>query len=429
MRTCVAALATALLLASAPAAAETVVITHARAVTMTDGGTLDDATIVIRDGKIAAVGTETDAPDDARVIDAGGRFVTPGLTNSLTRLGLVEVGNAEDTVDHAQGAQGYGIAFDVQYGINAASVAIPIARAEGLTRAVAAPSSQTGTPFLGFGAGLRLLPGSDILDRPKIALFAAVGGGTTGEGDRSRSAEWQMIRRAFDEARAQGSFLRVFRNRPGGEQFLRQIDVEALQPVLKGEIPLALSVHRESDIREAVRLADDYGIRVILVGAAEAWRVADLLAARNIPVVIDPADNLPTSFDQMGARRDNAAMLHEAGVTIAFFNSGINMTYHAGASPRESAGIAVANGLPWDAALAALTRNAAKIWGMADAGVIAAGHAADLVIWDGDPLEVTSAPVEVIVGGTPVSLKTRETELRDRYHPKNGNSGLPPAYR
>lgn len=428
MRTWLASLALPLVIAVSPACAETLAITNARAVTMTDEGTLEDATIIIRDGRIASIGGASELPQDARVIDAAGKLVTPGLMNSLTRLGLVEVSNAQDTVDHAQGAQGYAIAFDVQYGLNPNSMLIPIVRAEGLTRAITAPSVQTGTPFLGFGAGLRLMEGADILDRPQVALFATVGGSTTGEGSQSRSAEWQVIRRAFDEARDFGKPLRFFRSRPGHDQFLRNIDLEALQPVLKGEIPLAIFVHRESDIRQAVRLADDYGLRVILLGAAEAWRAADLLAAKKIPVVIDPFDNLPMSFDEMGARLDNAAILHRAGVVMGFFDSGINMTHHAGASLREAAGIAVANGLPWDAAMEALTRNAAAIWG-ATAGTIAAGQAADLVIWDGDPLEVMSAPTTVIVAGAPVSLKTRETELRDRYHPEHWDSKLPPAYR
>lgn len=429
MRKWFAALCLPLLLAAGPADAGTLAITNARVVTMTDEGTLDSATIIVRDGRIEAVGSSQDLPQDARVIDAEGKLVTPGLMNSLTRLGLVEVSNAQDTVDHAQGAQGYAIAFDVQYGINPNSMLIPIVRAEGLTRAITAPSSQTGTPFLGFGAGLRLVAGVDILDQPKVALFATVGGSTTGEGSQSRSAEWQMIRRAFDEARDFGKPFRFFRSRPGHDQFLRNIDLEALQPVLEGEIPLAIFVHRESDIRQAVKLADDYGLRLILLGAAEAWRAADLLAAKKIPVVIDPFDNLPMSFDEMGARLDNAAILHAAGVVIAFFDSGINMTHHAGASLREGAGIAVANGLPWEAALAAMTRNAAAIWGASSHGSIWAGQAADLVIWDGDPLEVMSAPTQVIVGGEPVSLRTRETELRDRYHPKHRDSKLPPAYR
>ena len=171
----------------------------------------------------------------------------------------------------------------------------------------------------------------------------------------------------------------------------------------------------------ALALARDFPVRVILYGGAEAWRVAAPLAAARIPVILDPLEDLPMSYDELGARRDNAARLAKAGVTIAFSVSGqeIYRSYDAGPAIREGAGVAVANGLPYRAALEAITVGPARIWGIEDhAGTLAAGKDADLVIWDGDPLEPTTAPVMVMIAGQDIPLVTRQTLLRDRYAPK-----------
>jgi imidazolonepropionase-like amidohydrolase len=209
-----------------------------------------------------------------------------------------------------------------------------------------------------------------------------------------------------------------------------RINREALVPVLEGRVPLAIVAARESDIRAAIRLADDYKVRVIVYGGAEAWRVAPLLAVHRIAVVLDPFANVPATFDEIGARPDNAAILEQAGVLIAFEVHPFFATHNAGLILREAAGIAVANGLPWDAALKALTCNPARIWGLDDHyGAIAVGQEADLVIWDGDPLEPASRAQHVLVRGREVSLRTRQTELRDRYAPARVSDPWPPAYR
>ena len=195
-------------------------------------------------------------------------------------------------------------------------------------------------------------------------------------------------------------------------------------------MPLAIAAARESDIRQAIALGDDYGVRIVIVGGQSAWKVAPLLAARKIPVVLNPFDDLPATFDELGARLDNAAILDKAGVMIAFSVPGIHMSHDAGSALREAAGLAVANGLPWEAALRAVTINPARIFGVGDHyGTLAVGMDADLVIWDSDPLEPGSAPTTVLVQGRDVSLITRQTLLRDRYHPRHHDDPWPPAYR
>lgn len=203
-------------------------------------------------------------------------------------------------------------------------------------------------------------------------------------------------------------------------------------PVLERRMPLAVLANREADIRQAVSVGRTQGISIVIVGGAEAWRAADLLAANQVPVILDPLDELPVSFDVIGARRDNAALLARAGVLISFMVSGqgIYLSYDVGPALREGAGMAVANGLPYPQAIRAITQSAGRIWGdpaaagrPAAAGkpgiaaALVAGAAADLVIWDADPLEPSSAPTVVMFGGREISLQTRQTLLRDRYRP------------
>lgn len=405
------------------AQAEPVAIVNAKAVTMTEAGIVDNATIIMDGGNIVAMGSSVTVPTGAMVIDAKGRMVTPALMNSVSQLGLVEVGSADDTNDTASLDSGMGAAFDIRYALNGNSVLIDIARADGLVRAVAMPQGTMKTPFLGTASLLYLRPGVDVLDRAAVAVAVKIGGAVTRGPGHSRAADWQLLRNALDDARSYKASPTAYAAAPN------RLDLAALEPVLDGKALLVIDTMRESDIRQAVAVADAYAVRVALMGAAEAWRVADLLAAKNIPVILDPTLNMPATFDELGARQDSAAILAKAGVTLAFVPNRLGQNYNAGTSLREGAGIAVANGLEWAQALAAITVNPARIWGIADRyGALEAGKAADVVIWDGDPLEVTSAPVAVLIAGKPISLETRQTKLRDRYAPRRAN-GLPPVYR
>ena len=418
MRHWVHLIAAGSLLAGHQVLAETVAITHAKAWTMTTTEPVENATIVITDGKITSVGPGGAAPSAARLIDAKGRAVTPGLISAATHLGLLEVSNATETVDSGVKSGSLGAAFDVQYAINANSTLIQLARADGVSRAITYPVHSGIAPLSGTGALLRLLDSSDLVERSGVGVFAVVGGRSSSDAGGSRAAQWKLLRDALDAAKTGLA--------APASPTTRTPEFLALEPVLAGKIPLVISVDRESDIRQVLELASDYTLKVVIIGGVEAWMAADALAAAKIPVILDPEANLPGSFDELGARLDNAALLHKAGVTIAtvVVASGIQQSYNAGLSMREGAGLAVANGLPYIDGLKSITWVPAQIWGMADrCGSIATGRDADLVIWDGDPLEPSTLAVTVLIAGKEMSLVTHQTELRDRYLPKAGLAG------
>ena len=409
--------------------AQTIAIVGAKAYLTPDADPVVNATIVVRDGRIAAAGPALSPPAGAHIIDAKGRIVMPGLMDSDSELGLMETGSSDST-DHSVSSGPLSAAFDIEYALNSNSTLLPVARADGLTRAVTLPASSAGPPFAGWGAVLRLSEGTDILDRAKAAMAITVGGMAAPQSGGSRSAQWILIRNALDEARRFESDPSSRQNSGSGEWLLSRINLEALLPVIHGQAPLAITAYRESDIRQAIALQEECKVRVVLLGGDEAWRVADLLASQKIPVVLNPYASDPATFDQLGARLDNAAILARAGVIVSFLAPSVHMSHNAGLAIREGAGIAVANGLPWQHALEALTVNPAKTWGIADHyGTLEPGKDADLVLWDGDPLEPASAPELVLVRGKEVSLKTRQTELEQRYSPKRAKDPWPPAYR
>jgi imidazolonepropionase-like amidohydrolase len=259
-------------------------------------------------------------------------------------------------------------------------------------------------------------------------MFVRIGGSASATAGGSRAAQWTLLRRALGEAAQLGTR----RELSADDRLFSRYDLEALRPVAAGQTILAIQTNRESDIRQAIQRARELRLRVVLIGAAEAWRVAGELAAARIPVLVDSGANLPLSYDELGARADNAAILAQAGVAVGIAPSAhsIDMSYNVGVSSRMAAGLAVAAGLPYAAAIRSLTLAPAQIWGVeGTTGSLEAGKVADLVIWDGDPLEPGSAPTHVIVGGRPVSTLTREQQLSRRYAPAKKDDRWPPAYR
>ncbi len=384
---------------------------------------IENATVVIAQGKFAAVGAGLAPPAGARVIDAAGAIVTSGLMNAGAHLGLVEISEVADTRDESDVKAATGGDFDVQYAFNPNSTLLPIARGDGLTRALAIPGRPLKSPFAGVAAVLRLTAGADILDRPKAAFFFAVGGSGLEPPAGSRAVWLGLLRKRLEK-------VRTTRNGRDADGPNDVAPTDALARVLDGGSPLAIIAAREADIRQAIAIQRDFGVRVVLYGGAEAWRAADALAENGLAVVVNPFDALPASYDEIGARSDNAAILHRAGVRIAFWVPGIHFSHNAGSAVREAAGLAVANGLPWAEALNALTINPASLFGVADHfGDVAAGFDADLVIWDGDPFEPASRPTAVFVRGVESSLVTRQSLLAERYHPKHRQAPWPPAYR
>lgn len=407
-----------LLALSLPAVhAEPIAITGADVWTNTTDAPVKNATIVISGGRIASIQSGEPPPSPARVLEAKGRVVTPPLDAAATQIGLVEIASASDTDDRAVHGGPLGAAFDVSLAVDPNDLTVQQARAAGVARALVFPGPADGGIFAGQAARLNLAGRADLVERARVALFVTAGGAAAHAAGGSRGAIWGQLRNALLEARSLGASPGPFKPR---DQLLNHVDIETLLPVLEKRMPLAVVAQREADIRQALAVGKDSGISIVIVGGAEAWRAAGLLASRHVPVVLDPLDELPVSYDTLGARRDNAKILAEAGVTIGFMVSaqGIYLSYDVGTALREGAGIAVANGLPYAQALRAITHNAARIWGdPVPAGTLVPGGAADLVVWDADPLEAASAPVAIFLNGNEIPLRTRQTLLRDRYRP------------
>ncbi|MGH8482360.1 MAG: amidohydrolase family protein [Nevskiaceae bacterium] len=400
-----------LVVVAAPAVAADLLIRGGRVHTLGPAGTLETGSVLIRDGRIAAVGAALEAPAGAQVIDASGKIVTPGIVAAYTQIGLREIDGVPQSVDDATVDDRFGATLDVTDALNPRSVAIAVNRIEGVTRAIAAPVAGKRDALLsGFGALVNLGSSSRFVTRERVALFATGGEEAAALMGGSRPAALAWLREVFEEVRNP----KAWTGRPNREPLLSPLEAEALKPVLEGRVPLVVSAHRASDLRVLLKLAADYRLRLVVHGGGEAHLVAPELAARKVPVILDPTWNLPARFEALAAADDAAARLQRAGVLIAFMQDGD--TFQNARNLRQLAGNAVARGLPWDAALAAITLNPARIFGAgAELGSLEAGKLADVVIWDGDPLELQSYPVQVLIDGSAVPAESRQTQLRDRY--------------
>jgi hypothetical protein len=399
------------------ASAQDVLIRNATVHTVTERGTLERTDVLVRGGRIAAVGTGLDAAG-AAVVEANGRPLTPGLFGGITGLGVVEVSLEQSTVDYAppKAGEDHGSAieprpeFDVTLAFNPQSAVIGVNRADGVTSAMVAPAAQAGAAVVsGQGAVARLDGRADAFAAQSRTLFADLGVGAPASGV-GRAAQFMLLDQAVREARPTPQM------RDADFRLLTPAGREVLARYLSGG-RIVFAVDRASDIRQVLAFAQRHGARPVILGGAQAWQVAGLLAQAKVPVILDPLVNLPGSFDQLGASLENAARLHQAGVRIAF--TYLNDGTHNARKVRQAAGVAVANGLPREAGLAAITANPAEIFGLgAGQGRIAVGQVADLVLWSGDPLEVTTVAEQVWIDGRPQSMRSRQTELRDRYRPR-----------
>lgn len=381
-------------------------------------GPREGVTVVVDGARIAAVGEAIPglSPPDrgAGTVtfrgracgweDARGRELTPGLVDAAAPLGLVEVAMEGDTDDTDPGGDPVRASFRVWDAYDPRSTPVPVARAAGLTGALVAPS---GGLVSGQSAWVSL--GGATQEAAVVKGPAAVHASLAALPSRAeaigRLRELLEDARAFDRDRAAWSRNQ---SRPFAAE---RLDLEALVRVVRGEIPLVVAADGAADVEAAVRLAREQGVRLVVAGGAEAWLVADLLREAGVPVIVDPLRYGPGSFDQLRARRDNAAFLHRAGVAVAISTfSG----YNARTLPHV-AGNAVREGLPHAAALAAVTEVPARVFGVPDRGRIAPGAVADLVLWSGDPFELDTAVLRVLVGGREVSTRSRQTALLEAY--------------
>jgi imidazolonepropionase-like amidohydrolase len=399
-------------LTSLPLAAAPVLIKNATVHTAGSAGVLEHTDVLISDGRIAELGRDLKAPGGAEVIDAAGKPVTPGLFGGFSHLGIEEIG-LEPTVDDFSLKLGsMRPEFDVTAAFNPESAVLGVARLGGITFAVISATAEPGgkgalggTIIAGQGSVAQL---DGIIVPKSHALFVDVGGDASALSGGSRAAEYMLLDQAISEVRSPKSLL------PNDQRLLTPAGRQTLQGYLDGHGIVVFDADRASDIRQVIALAKREKLHAVIKGGAEAWRVAPELAAAHIPVVLDPLQDLPESFDIVGATLENAARLNRAGVKIAFSLG--DPQPHNIRKVRQTAGIAVAHGLPWEAALAALTSNPAEIFGVASRnGTIARGQPADLVLWSGDPLEVTSLAQRVFIEGQSQPMQSRQTALRDRY--------------
>jgi imidazolonepropionase-like amidohydrolase len=366
--------------------------------------------IVVRNGTIASEGEPGPSPD-AHVIDATGRLVTAGFVDLATQTGLVEVDLEPSTHDDVQSKKHeVRAAFRAADGYDPASSVVPITRKQGVTSVGVLPAGG----LVSGQSAWADLDGSDAADAlalPEMALHVVLGDPWTWQ-DMNRATAMLRLRELFDDARAFEKNAAAFERAQVRKLAASRLDLAVVVRALRGKLPVVFHVDRASDIQNVLALARQHKLRAVLASAAEGWKVAAAIARAKVPCIVNPLDHGPRSFSALGAREDNAARLHAAGVSVAITTG----ETHNARKLRQVAGNAVRAGLPREAALAAVTLVPARIAGLeARYGTLEKGKVANLVVWSGDPFELSSRAEHVVVRGRPVSLRTRQTALFERY--------------
>ena len=446
---------------AAPAAAQTVAITGGRVVIGDGSDPIDNGIVVIRDGRVVAAGANVAVPAGAQIVEARGRWVTPGLVSGFSRIGLAEVDADNASNDTSANQSPFSASLDVAPAINPEASAIAINRAAGVTRAVVAPITGTSI-FGGQGAVIDLGSDTDPITRRRAFQFVELGetGGQRAGG--SRVSAHALLRNALREAgqlriNIPGGSARAPANaqtpgelelddemdvrmlNPQGERasdvLLTRFDAAALVPVVQGRQMLLVRVDRASDILQALALRTEFTrLRLVLVGATEGWRVADQIRAAGVPVIANALTDLPGSFEQLAATQSNVGRLRAAGVQVAIGHINDDETRQIRVMPQYAGNLVAlgkvpgATGLSWGQAFAAISSAPAAVMGLeGEIGSLRPGRRGDVVIWDGDPLELSTGIEAVWIDGVQQSLENRQTRLRDRYRtPQEG--ALPHAY-
>src|SRR4051812_37248514 len=409
----VAALAAAL---GTTASAQTIAITGGK-VYPVSGPPIENGTVVITNGKIAAVGANVAIPAGAQRIDATGKIVTPGFVNSATQLGVQEISAVSDTRDmSARGKDEIAAAFTVWEGLNPNSVMLAPARKEGITSFVVIP---TGGLIAGQAALVDVVPGTttEMIIRAPVAMVAEIGDPQSA-GLSARGELIVKLRELLEDARYFQTHRDAF-DRAQTRQFAAsRLDLQALLPVIEGRLPLLVTVDKESDIDAAMRIAREFNVKLIIGGGAEAWMMADRLAAAKIPVLTGAMNNIPNGFASLGTRQENAGLLRKAGVGVALIGNaggGDEEAFNV-RNLKQEAGNAVAYGMTWDDALRAVTLAPAEFFGVADrVGSLQPGREGNVVVWSADPFEFTTRVEHVFVRGREYHDRTRQDLLIDRY--------------
>ena len=421
--------AAALAAFATPAVAETIAITGGRVVVGDGTAPIDGGTVIIRDGNVIAAGASVAVPADARRIDAKGKWVTPGVFAGFTRLGLSEVDAVKGTNDKSGGKSGFSAAIDVAPAIDPFRSPFAVNRAAGVTRAVVAPEAAESI-FAGQGAIADLGADSSPVTKARAFQFAEFGedGAALSGGSRAGAHLHfrAMLREAQDYASGRGNF---------DDELLKAEDAKALLNVLRGETRLLIHVEGANDMLRLIELKRDFpSVKMVFVGASEGWRIAPQLVEAGVPVIASALNDLPVTFEMLGATQSNIGRMKDAGVQVAIGMINDRDSHQLRYTTQYAGNIVSlqfvpgATGLTWDEAFAAISSVPADIMGVGDRfGSLKAGKAADVVIWDGDPLELSSAATTVFIDGVEQPLTNRQNRLRDRYaRPTEGD--LPKAY-
>ena len=410
-----------------PALAQSIAITHAKLVIGDGNGPIEGGTVLIQGGKVVAAGASVVVPAGVKTIDAGGKWVTPGLVVAVTDLGLVDVGAVDDSNDSDADKSPFSAALDVSAAINPDDLPIQVSRAGGVTRAAVAPIG-TNSIFGGQGAIIDLGADPDAVTVPRAFQYVELGETGARRAGGSRAATYALLFNALSEAK-ELTLAPLGARRD--DVLLTRRDAAALVPVVNGKQPLYVHVERASDIRMVLGLKRDFPLlTLVIVGAAEGWMVAAELAKSGVPVLATPLTDLPNSFEQLGSTQSNVGRMKAAGVKVSLGDFGDQPRY----APQYAGNLVAltrlpgASGLTWGQAFAAISSGPAEALGMGERfGSLRPGRAGDVVIWDGDPLEVSSGVVKVFIDGTEQPLSNHQTRLRDRYN-NPGEGDLPKAY-
>jgi imidazolonepropionase-like amidohydrolase len=404
--------------------AQTYAITGGR-VFPVSGPPIDNGTVIIQDGRITAVGANVAVPQGAERLDATGKWVTPGLINPATQLGLVEIAAVGDTRDASASGRGDAInaSFTVWHGLNPASVLLAPVRDQGVTSVVVLPS---GGLIAGQAALIDVLGDttvSTMVRRAPIAMVAQVNN-PQGAGTGASAELLIKLREVLDDTRAYAQRRADYERGATRDLVARRIDLESMMPVVRGELPLLVNADSRADIEAALELAEEYDLRLIIGGGAEAWQIAGRLASEGVPVMAGAMNNIP-GFSALGARQENPGLLRQAGVQVLLIGTGNDPLTFNVRNITQEAGNAVAYGMDWNEALRAITLAPAEVFGVADRiGTLRAGLDANVVVWSGDPFEFGTRAEQVFIRGVQQQLgDSRQDQLIRRYRE------LPPDYR
>lgn len=392
------------------------------------------ATVVIRDGRVVAAGPSVAVPAGAQVIDAGGKWVAPGIVAGFSRVALVEVNAVAQTDDTDGGTSPFNAGLDVTTALNPRSSTVSVSRAGGVTRALVAPGTGASSIFAGQGAVIDLGDDWNPVTRARAFQFVELGEAGAGKagGSRMGTHAWfrNALRQAQDYARNPGGY-----GGQSSDDLLKKVDAEALAQVVAGRVPLLVHVEQARDILATLALKQEFPqLRLVLVGVSEGWTVAREIAAAKVPVIASALNDLPAAFEQLAATQSNVGRMKAAGVEVAIGMIDDRDTHQLRYSPQYAGNLVAlgklpgAAGLSWGEAFAAITSKPAEIMGLGgEIGSLLPGRRADVVIWSGDPLELSSTPEAVFIDGVQQPLETRQTKLRDRYRTP-GEGALPKAY-